>query len=85
MGVARHLGSCLAGAAESYIDDSWTPRRAMVLCRAAPNEAKNACYSMIGARMSLIHPGGDDGRDCAGAEPQFADVCRRALTVAARP
>jgi len=82
MAVARHLGACVAGAAESYIDDTWTPTRAIALCRLAPNEVKATCYAMVGSRMSLIHPGGDSGRDCAGAEPQFADVCRRALTVA---
>jgi hypothetical protein len=84
MAVARYLDACVAGAAESYIDDTWTPTRAIALCRAAPNAVKTPCYEMVGSRMGLIHPGGDSGRDCVGAEPQFADVCRRALTVARR-
>jgi len=78
MGVARYLGACVAGAAESYIDDTWTPGRALGLCRMAPNDAKDACYAMVGARMALIHDGDAAlARDCAGAEPEYVDVCRR--------
>jgi hypothetical protein len=78
LGDARHLGACVAGAAESYIDDTWTPGRSLGLCRQAPNAAKGACYAMVGARMALIR--GDStavARDCAGAEPAFVDTCRR--------
>ncbi|AHG93075.1 hypothetical protein J421_5540 (plasmid) [Gemmatirosa kalamazoonensis] len=77
MGVARHLGACLAGAAESYIDETWTPGRALGLCRAAPADAKDACYAMVGARMALIHDAAATARDCAAAEPAYVDVCRR--------
>src|SRR5205085_2192654 len=36
-GDAHYLGACMAGAAESYIDETWTPTRALGLCRRAPN------------------------------------------------
>jgi hypothetical protein len=78
--AARHLGACVAGAAESYIDDTWTPGRAIALCRAAPNDVKRPCYAMVGARMALLRDdAGKLARDCAGAEPTYAEVCRRGV------
>ena len=52
LGDARYVSGCVAGAAESYIDDTWTPGRSLGLCRQAPNAAKGACYAMVGARMA---------------------------------
>jgi hypothetical protein len=79
--VPARLGACLAGAAESYIDDSWTADGALALCRAAPEPGKAACYTAIGTRMSLIRPGASQvARDCAGAEPAYVDVCVQGAT-----
>jgi hypothetical protein len=77
-GESTHVDACIAGAAESYIDDDWTPRGALALCRAAPESAKAACYTAIGSRMGLIRTSAAlVARDCAPAEPRFVDVCAR--------
>jgi len=71
------VDACLAGAAESYIDDSWTADGAMTLCRAAPEANKRACYAAVGARMALIRTSAAlVARDCAAAEERYVAACR---------
>lgn len=71
-------GVCVAGAAESFIDESWTAGKALALCRDAPANAKGACYAMVGRRMALVHPArGAVARDCAAAEAAYVAVCVR--------
>jgi hypothetical protein len=79
--TASLVSACFEGAAESYIDDTWTPVGALALCRAAPDAAKSACYATIGARMHLIHA--TDAlvaRDCAPAEPRYVNACIEGAT-----
>ncbi|HEX5727577.1 MAG TPA: hypothetical protein VFX98_19045 [Longimicrobiaceae bacterium] len=61
-------GWCVAGAAEFYVDLSWTTDPAHTFCARVPAELKPACYGMIGSRLPLMH---------TTPEPIRAD-CRRA-------
>ena len=73
-----HVGDCLAGAVEAYVDYAWTPDRAIEFCRAVPNAAKDGCYDEIGARMGVIRTDSSSlSLDCSRAETPYAAVCMR--------
>jgi len=73
-----HVGDCLAGAVEAYVDYAWTPDRAIEFCRAVPTAAKDGCYSEIGARMGTIRTDSSSlSRDCGRAETSYATACLR--------
>jgi hypothetical protein len=79
--TADRLAACVAGAAESYIDDTWTATGALAFCRAVPDAAKSICYATIGARMGLIHASEAlVARDCAPAEPRYVSECIQGAT-----
>jgi hypothetical protein len=73
-----HVGDCLAGAVEAYVDYAWTPDRALEFCRAVPNAAKDGCYGEIGARMGFIRTDSSSlDRDCTRGEASYATRCLR--------
>ena len=73
-----HVGDCLAGAVEAYVDYAWTPDRAIDFCRAVPSDAKSGCYGEIGARMGLIRADSASlNADCRRAEPAYVAACMK--------
>jgi hypothetical protein len=73
-----HVGDCLAGAVEAYVDYDWTPDKAIAFCHSVPAGAKAGCYGEIGARMAVIRADSASlGADCRRAEPQYVAACLR--------
>jgi hypothetical protein len=61
-------GRCIAGAAEYFVDLSWTTPPAHAFCAAVPADLQPSCYEMIGERLKLIYNAPEPIRaDCARA------------------
>jgi len=74
--TSPHVGDCIAGAVEAYVDYAWTPDRAIEFCRAVPSDAKSGCYGEVGARMGLIRADSASlNADCRRAESPYVPAC----------
>lgn len=78
--------ACVAGAADSYLDEMWTGDRAMIFCGAVAAARKDACYETVGSRLALMRTDAAPmARECARAEGDFARSCLRGVERARTP
>ena len=71
---------CVAGAADSYLDEMWTGDRAMIFCGAVAAARMAACYETLGSRLALMRTDAATmARECARAEGDFARSCLRGV------
>jgi hypothetical protein len=81
--AAAHVGDCLAGAVETYVDFAWTPDRALEFCRSVPTTRKSACYAEVGRRMAPIRADSAAlDSDCRRAETEYVTACLKAAVAA---
>lgn len=53
-GRAERFGSCLAGAAETLVDENWTIEPAERLCQMSPVTGRAACYAKLQERIAIL-------------------------------
>ncbi len=72
--------ACVAGAADSYLDEMWTADRAMIFCGAVAAARKDACYETVGSRLALMRTDAATvERECARAGGDFVRSCLRGV------
>jgi hypothetical protein len=71
---------CLLGGVEYLTDQAWTADPGIAFCRQLPDDAKPACYELIGARLALIHPDPEPAAAvCRTVERGMAEACLEGL------
>jgi hypothetical protein len=77
-GDPRYRGYCLIGAAKNMIDVTWKTDEARALCKAAPADYKDQCYTAIGEQIGNIFVEVPERTNaCLEVEREFYFVCAR--------
>lgn len=75
-GDPARLTDCLMGGVEYFTDLDWRIEPGIDFCRQVPGEAKQRCYEMIGARLTLAHNDPQPVRAaCRQVEPAWVRAC----------
>jgi hypothetical protein len=53
-GPSGRLGDCLAGAAETLVDENWTTEPGERFCRESPESGQAACYAKLRERSAIL-------------------------------
>jgi hypothetical protein len=69
---------CIYGAARDIVSNDAGPRRAVPLCRRAPDAARAYCFQGIGAVVGGLHASRDERRAaCRAITSGYFDACAR--------
>jgi hypothetical protein len=75
-GNPAHVTDCLMGGVEYFTDLDWSIEPGIAFCSQVPGEAKDRCYEMIGARLTLAHVDPEPVRAaCRQVEPAGVRAC----------
>jgi hypothetical protein len=75
-GDPAHATDCLMGGVEYFTDLDWRIEPGIDFCRQVPDDAKQRCYEMIGARLTLAHTDPEPVRAaCRAVEPAWVRAC----------
>lgn len=75
-GDPAHATDCLMGGVEYFTDLDWRIEPGIDFCRQVPGDARQRCYEMIGARLTLAHPDPEPVRAaCRAVEPAWVRAC----------
>ncbi|HEX8245053.1 MAG TPA: hypothetical protein VF541_16200 [Longimicrobium sp.] len=76
---AGHVGDCLAGAVEFFVDQEWDAKPAFAFCAQLAAAEKEGCYRAVGERVAWIDPAPAAIRAaCARAGEAYARACTAA-------